>query len=484
MTIRLYNSLTRTKEEFVPLQPGQLGIYVCGPTVYGHSHIGHAKSYIAFDVIVKWFRHEGYQVRYVQNITDVGHLTDNADDGEDKIERQARLDQVHPLEVVDNYMRSYFEDMESLLIAHPNMYVRATQHVGEQIELTEKLIEKGHAYVVEGNVYFDVSSWKDYGVLSGRKSADQEESGRIQSRSDKRDPRDFALWKSTEGTGHILRWNSPWGEGYPGWHLECSAMAMKYLGDTFDIHGGGMENKFPHHECEIAQSRSATDGQFARYWVHNNMINVDGQKMGKSLGNSVYVKDALKEFKAEAMRLFLLSTHYGRPSNYTEEGMHSATRGTQRLQDAHARLSEAASSDTTSASGDAELLEATESCKSAFGAAMDDNFNTPIAISVLFDWVKAINTSMKTGVSAAAAAPAQAVMEDLAGTVLGILVGESDAASKDGDLADPLMQILIELRKSLRANQQFELADGIRDSLEGLNVELKDSPDGTTWSQG
>ncbi len=483
MTIRLYNSLTRTKEAFVPLQEGQVGIYVCGPTVYGHSHIGHAKSYIAFDVIVKWFRHEGYQVRYVQNITDVGHLTDDADEGEDKIELQARLDKTHPLEAVDNYMRSYFEDMESLLIAHPNMYVRATQHIGEQIELTEKLIERGHAYVVDGNVYFDVSSFKDYGLLSGRNSEDQEESGRIEARSDKRDPRDFALWKSTKGTGHILRWNSPWGEGYPGWHLECSAMAMKYLGNSFDIHGGGMENKFPHHDCEIAQSRAATDGEFARYWIHNNMINVDGQKMGKSLGNSIYIKDAIQKFPAEALRLFLLSTHYGRPSNYTEEGMEAAARGTQRLGDAHARLTAAASGGSTATEGDATLASATEACKVAFGDAMDDNFNTPIAISALFDWVKAINSVAKDGISADTAAKAKSVMEDLAGVVLGVLPDTETNLSHNSDLADPLMQILIELRKDLRANKQFELADGLRDSLQRLNVELNDSPDGTTWSQ-
>jgi cysteinyl-tRNA synthetase len=291
--LKVYNSLGRELQEFVPLRPGFIGVYVCGPTVYGHSHVGHAKSYVSFDVIVRYLRYRfpDCRVRYVQNITDVGHLTDDADMGEDKVGAKARELGVQPMEVAETFTRSYFEDMDALGVQRPDISPRATGHIPQQIQLVQKLIETGHAYEVNGNVYFDVPSWPDYGKLSGRALDEMIEAVRVQAREEKRNPADFALWKRAE-PGHLMRWNSPWGEGFPGWHLECSVMAQTYLGETVDIHGGGIENIFPHHEDEVAQSEAATGKPFVRYWLHNNMVTVNGRKMGKSLGNFITLKDA------------------------------------------------------------------------------------------------------------------------------------------------------------------------------------------------
>jgi len=482
MTLHVYNSLSRKKEAFVPLEEGKVGIYVCGPTVYGHSHVGHAKSYVAFDVIVKWLRHLDYSVRYVQNITDVGHLTDNDDDGEDKILRQAQIDKVHPLEVVDEYMRSYFEDMEALGVAHPNMYVRATQHIGEQIQQIEQIIAAGHAYEIGGNVYFDVASFPEYGILSGRTAEDQREGSRVNVRSDKRDPRDFALWKSAEGTGHILRWKSPWSEGFPGWHVECSAMAMKYLGGSFDIHGGGNENKFPHHECEIAQARASGQGNFARYWLHNNMINVDDQKMGKSLGNAIMLKDVLKESRPEAMRLFLLSTHYSRPSNYTQKGIQSAEAGVDRLTTARAALLEVIQTKATEGTEDATYLGQVESSVQAMTDAMNDDFNSPVAISALFDLVTQTNRAVTESLSAAAAQKGLEAMTTFAVSIFGIMP-QGESASSGGELESPLMDLILDLRQLAREEKNWGAADLIRDRLGALGVTVNDKKDGATWQR-
>ena len=278
MSLVLYNTLTRQKEEFKPLHEGFVGMYVCGPTVYSHSHIGHGKSYVAFDVIVRYLRYLGYKVLYVQNITDVGHLTDNADEGEDKMIKQARINRVHPMQIAEEITRSYFEDMDALNVLRPDISPHATGHIIEQIEIIKKLLANGFAYEVDGNVYYDVQKFQNYGKLSGRVLEESMEGTRVDSRSEKRHPADFALWKKAEG-GHIMHWPSPWGEGFPGWHIECSAMSMKYLGESFDIHGGGMDNQFPHHECEIAQSEAATGKPFVKYWIHNNLVTVNGQKI-------------------------------------------------------------------------------------------------------------------------------------------------------------------------------------------------------------
>ena len=284
MSLQVYNYLTRTKELFVPVHEGFVGMYVCGPTVYGHAHIGHAKVYITFDVVHRYFEYLGYRVRYVQNITDVGHLVGDADEGQDKIARQAEKERVEPMEIVELYTRSYFEDMDALNVIRPDISPRASGHVPEQIELAQLLIEKGVAYESNGSVFFSVKDWPSYGKLSGRKIDELAESGRLEANPDKRDPRDFAVWRAAT-PGHIMRWNSPWGQGFPGWHAECSVMSKRYLGLPFDIHGGGLENIFPHNESEIAQSEAAYGVDFARYWLLNNMVTVNGVKMGKSLGN-------------------------------------------------------------------------------------------------------------------------------------------------------------------------------------------------------
>ncbi|HET6272538.1 MAG TPA: cysteine--tRNA ligase, partial [Bacteroidota bacterium] len=289
MGLRIYNTLTRRKEEFKPLHEGHVNLYVCGPTVYGDSHLGHAKSYISFDVVVRYLRYLGYRVLYVQNITDVGHLLGDANDGEDRLLKQSRLEQKHPMQVAETYTRSFFEDMDALNVLRPDISPRATGHITEQIQIIQQLMQKSLAYEANGSVYFDVQKFPEYGKLSGRRVDEMEAGARVEVKSEKRHPADFALWKKAEPE-HIMRWPSPWGDGFPGWHVECSAMSMKYLGESFDIHGGGLENQFPHHECEIAQSEGATGKPFVKYWLHNNMVTVNGQKMGKSLGNFTTLK--------------------------------------------------------------------------------------------------------------------------------------------------------------------------------------------------
>ncbi|MEJ2749609.1 MAG: cysteine--tRNA ligase, partial [Anaerolineae bacterium] len=305
MSLKIYNVLTRQKEEFVPLTEGKVNMYVCGPTVYDNSHIGHGKTYVSFDVVVRYLRYLGYDVLYVQNITDVGHMLDT---GEDRILKKARQLSAGPMQVVETYARHYFEDMDALGVQRPDISPRASGHIPEQIAMVETLIEEGHAYEVDGSVYFDVASYPEYGKLSGRVIEDLEEGARVTVRQEKKHPADFALWKKAEPE-HILHWPSPWGEGYPGWHVECSAMAGKYLGHTFDIHGGGIDNIFPHNECEIAQSEAANGEPFARYWMLTGSLTLDGIKMSKSLGNTLTVREALARWRPEAIRAFILSSH-------------------------------------------------------------------------------------------------------------------------------------------------------------------------------
>jgi cysteinyl-tRNA synthetase len=482
--LQLVSTLSRKKEKFEPRVAGQVGIYVCGPTVYSDAHLGHAKSYSSFDVIVRYFRHLGYRVKYVQNITDVGHLVDNADEGEDKIERLAKQQKIHPLEIAEAITRGYFKDLEWLGIRHADLYPRATQHVPEQIELIERLIAKGHAYAVDGNVYFSVSSWPRYGELSGRQTEDQLEGARVAVRSDKRDPRDFALWKRADG-GHIQWWRSPWGpQGYPGWHIECSAMSMKYLGEEFDVHGGGLENQFPHHECEIAQSCAATGGSFARYWLHNNMINRDGQKMSKSLGNGILIKDLPKLFAPETVRGFLLGTHYRSPANYTDDGLRAAEAGLGRMhqtwREARARSANAAAEP---GADDARLSAAAKAFDAAFHVAMDDDFNTPIAIAACHGFVGEMRGLLAAPVGRDAWKAALATFEACAGDVLGLLpAGEAAPSATNGDL-EPVMKAVLDVRKVLRDRKLFDVADVLRDGLARAGVEVKDTKDGAVWSK-
>jgi cysteinyl-tRNA synthetase len=479
-SLSIYNSLTRSKEQFDPIMPGLVSMYVCGPTVYGHAHLGHAKSYVSFDIVVRWLRHLGYKVRYVQNITDVGHLTDDADEGEDKIQKQARLEMIDPMEIAQFYTRSYFEDMDRLGVLRPNIAPTATGHIPEQIALIARLIENGHAYESNGNIYFSVESFSGYGRLSGRTDqAALQSGGRIEQRSDKKNPSDFALWKRAE-PGHIMKWMSPWGEGYPGWHVECSAMAMKYLGETIDIHGGGMENKFPHHDCEIAQAEASTGKPFVRFWMHNNMVTVDGTKMGKSLGNFITLKELFKTFDPMVIRFFILQSHYRSPLDFSNAAISASRSGLEKLHETARRLLE-----TKAGSGSLDMAGFEEKTTDA----LNDDFNTPVAISVIFEFSKALNGALDRpeGLSADAAARALAYLETYAGEVLGILKSREALMTGDGaeggEILGEVMSVLLELRSQARARKDFAMSDTIRDLLIAKGIELKDTKEGTTWSK-
>ena len=485
--LKVFNTLGKELQQFEPLNEGSVSIYVCGPTVYGHSHIGHAKSYVSFDVIVRYLRYLGYQVRYVQNITDVGHLTDDADQGEDKVGMKARQMGVQPMEVAEMYTRSYFEDMDALNVKRPDICPRASGHITEQIELVKTLLEKGHAYEVEGNVYFDVPSFEDYGKLSGRSLDEMMEGVRVEARGDKRHPADFALWKRAE-EGHIMRWPSPWGEGFPGWHVECAVMAMKYLGETIDIHGGGLENSFPHHEDEIAEAEAATGQPFVRYWLHNNMVTVEGQKMGKSLGNFITLKDAFageepleNPVRPMVMRYFILGSHYRSPLDFSTEALEAAEKGLMRIENTVGRvrrmIPQAPEGDAPEAVRD--LVEET---REEFTREVDDDFNTAGAIGVLNTFTRSVNRLLD-GEDTLPAGALEAVDElyrELGGCVLGVITEETGRQEEAGVERD-LVNTLLDVRSELREKQEFELADRIRDRLEELGVEVKDTARGATW---
>lgn len=482
MTLKFYNSLTKKKEVFTPLHEGFVAMYVCGPTVYDHPHIGHAKSYVSFDVIVRYLRYLGFKVRYIQNITDVGHLTDDADMGEDKILKRAQREHVEPAELVEIYTRSYFEDMDALNNVRPDISPRATAHIPEQIELVERLIKKGYAYASNGSVYFDVSKFKNYGKLSGRKQEELEAGARVEINREKRNPSDFALWKKA-APGHIMRWKSPWGEGFPGWHLECSAMSMKYLGPTLDIHGGGLENTFPHHECEIAQSEAANDQPFVRYWIHNNMVTVNGQKMGKSLGNFITLKDAFKKYRPLTVRFFILTTHYRSPLDFSNEALDAADKGLERLyntiQHLRERLAHAQDGSTPP-----HLYERLEHHKKAFMEAMDEDINTSDAIAVLFDVSKEVNTLLNSGeeIGKKCLEDIHALYQQLGGDILGIIPNVLESEQKgETDTLKNIMGVLIDTRCELRKAKQWQLSDFIRNKLLEIGITLEDKPDGTVW---
>lgn len=480
MALVVYNYMTRREEEFKPIHDGFVSIYVCGPTIYDHAHIGHAKVYISFDTIVRYLRYLGYRVRYVQNITDVGHLTDDADQGEDKILKRAARDRVEPMELVENYMRSYFEDMDALNVGRPNISPRPSCHITEQIELARLLLEQGHAYEVNGSVYFDVASWPEYGKLSGRRVEDQEEGARLAINPEKRSPADFAVWKKAE-PGHILRWPSPWSWGYPGWHLECSVMATKYLGQPFDIHGGGLENIFPHNECEIAQIEAATGERFCNYWLLNNMVTVDGVKMGKSLGNAIPIKEMLTRHDAMTIRFFVLGSHYRSQTDFSEAALEAAHRGLERLRSTvdlvGERLRRAAGEEP-----DPEWMAKLKQYEGRFREAMDADFNTPQAIATLFDLSREVNTLLNSSqpLSRATLEAMGDLYRRLAGDVLGILAVDR-VQEADGNLTDPLVRLLIEMRQEARQVREWARADAIRDRLAGMGILLEDGPDGTRW---
>jgi cysteinyl-tRNA synthetase len=481
MALQVYNYLTRRKEVFQPIHEGFVGMYVCGPTVYGHAHIGHAKVYITFDIVHRYLEYLGYRVRYVQNITDVGHLTDDADEGEDKIAQQARKERVEPMEIAEFYTRSYFEDMDALNVLRPDISPRASGHIPEQIELAQLLIEKGYAYVSNGSVFFSVKSWPSYGKLSGRNIDELEEGARIAVSPDKRDPRDFAVWRAAK-PGHIMRWKSPWGEGFPGWHAECSVMAMKYLGLPFDIHGGGLENIFPHNESEIAQSEAAYGKEFARYWILNNMVTVNGVKMGKSLGNFTTIKDALTRHNPMTLRFFILSSHYRSTTDFTDGALDSAARGYERLIGPVRLTRERLRRAESDGEVDVTFAEVIRQHKEQFVAAMDDDFNTPQALAVLFDFGREVNTLLNSDrpMTRATLEAIDNFYRTLGGNVLG-LIPDNLPTSTEGGLEAQLMELIIRLRAEARARKDWATADAIRAELARLGIVLEDRPEGTTW---
>lgn len=475
--LQVYNTLSRKKEPFEPLNPPHVGMYVCGPTVYGDAHLGHAKSYVSFDVILRYLRYLGYKVRYVQNITDVGHLVGDADEGEDKLSKQARIEKVQPMEIAEKYTYTYFRDMDALNVLRPDISPRATGHIPEQIAMVKQLIENGHAYEVNGNVYFDVSSDPEYGKLSGRKTEDAESGTRVETASDKRSPEDFALWKKADDN-HIMKWDSPWGVGYPGWHVECSAMSTKYLGESFDIHGGGLENQFPHHECEIAQAECAHNKEFVKYWLHNNMVTLEGQKMGKSLGNAINLHEFFtgdhklltRAWPPEVIRFFLLQSHYRSTTDFSEDALGAAETG---LKNLHSMINTIESAEA----GNGDAFELKE-LKNSVEGVMNDDFNSAQAIAILFEQLKEIRKQITDKKAPSNLDEIKAFLHDFVDGVLGIW---PQKGGSNEELTKGLIELLIEIRKDARSNKNFELSDKIRDDLKELGVQLMDGKEGTTF---
>ena len=482
--MQIFNVLGREKQPFSPIHDGRVGMYVCGPTVYEHSHLGHAKTYISFDVVARYLRYRGYDLLYVQNITDVGHLRANEEDR--VLVRAAQLN-AKPMQVVETYTRSYFEDMDALGVMRPDISPRASGHVPEQIEMIETLIGEGHAYEVAGNVYFDVLSDADYGKLSNRRVEEQQDESRELVGEDKRHPADFALWKKAEPE-HILRWNSPWGVGFPGWHIECSAMAKKYLGANFDIHGGGIDNIYPHNENEIAQSECANHAAFANYWMLTGSLNVPDPdegipvKMSKSLGNYVTIKDALAEYRPQELRYFILTSHYSNPVLYSQDSLASAKSGWERLTNAVRLVRRQLNSAPDSADGSAFMARLQEA-KDAFRAVMDDDFNSPRGIAVLQDLTRDVNSLLnsETPVGVATLAAIDETYAALGGDVLGLAPSADAVDSGDGRREAALIEMLIDTRAQARAERDYARSDEIRDQLAALGIVLEDRADGTLW---
>lgn len=469
MGLKIYNTLTRNKDDFKPIHEGSVGMYVCGPTVYGPPHVGHARSYIVFDLLYRYFLYNGYKVKYVQNITDVGHLVGDADDGDDKIQKKAILEKLDPVAVAYKYENMYFDCMAKLNVLKPTISCRATGHIIEIIDAVKTLIDKGYAYVTDaGNVYYDVRKFKGYGKLSGRTLDDTVSGERIEIADDKRNPEDFALWKKADPT-HLMKWPSPWGEGYPGWHIECSVMSRKYLGDTFDIHGGGMDNVFPHHECEIAQSEALTGKPFVNYFVHNNLITRNGQKMGKSLGNTVDLDELFEKYGPTFVRLYIVKNHYRSVLDFSDDQLEE----TRKTYDKFVNLVEITEKYKDLDVSDSKY-EDVDDMKKRFLEAMDDDLNTAVAIAVLLEMVKEANKSKN--VDNKKLAYIRKVFDDLAGNILGLKFEVQITASNDN--LDKLVKSIIDVRNTFKANKQYEYSDLIRDKLKENAISIIDTKDG------
>lgn len=481
--IKIYNTLTKQKEVFKPIVDGHVGMYVCGPTVYGDPHLGHARPAITFDVVFRYLQYADYKVRYVRNITDAGHLENDADQGEDKIAKKARLEELEPMEIVQFYTLSYHKAMEDLNCLPPSIEPRATGHIIEQIEMVKQILENGFAYEKNGSVYLDVNKYNafyPYGILSGRNLEDTLEGTReLDGQTEKKSAVDFAIWKKASDE-HIMRWVSPWGEGFPGWHMECSAMGEKYLGKNFDIHGGGMDLVFPHHEAEIAQSNACNNCNPVNYWMHNNMITVDGKKMGKSLENFINLEEFFtgKHKKLErayapmTIRFFILQAHYRSTIDFSNDALQAAEKGFTKLMNAMETLSQLKAAE--SSTYDVNTLE--QKCYTA----MDDDFNTPILIAHLFDGVRIIN-SVKDGKKSLTAADLDklnSIFKTFVTDILGLVAGKENSGN---DLTAELMQLVLKLRANAKANKDFDTADLIRDELNKAGIETKDSREGSSW---
>ena len=488
--LTIYNSLTRNKEYFKPLNPGHVGMYVCGPTVYGDGHLGHARPAITFDVLFRYLLHLGYKVRYVRNITDVGHLEHDADEGEDKIAKKARLEQLEPMEVVQHYLTRFHDAMAKLNVLPPSIEPHASGHIIEQIEYIKKILESGYAYESEGSVYFDVPKYNrdhNYGILSGRNIEELlSETRQLDGQSEKRNPADFALWKKASPE-HIMHWPSPWSEGFPGWHLECSTMGEKYLGEQFDIHGGGMDLKFPHHECEIAQSVAHNGHPTVKYWMHNNMITIKGQKMGKSLGNFITLDEFFegkhplleKPYSPMTIRFFILQAQYRSTLDFSNEALQASEKAYQRMLEGYRRINDLKPSDSSTVADEINGLYT--KCYEA----LDDDLNTPIVIAHLFDACRIVNL-INDGTAKATAEDIKNLRQ-LFDTFLFDILGMRDemVSGTDANAMKPFeeaVDLLISIRSEEKSKKDWATSDLIRDRLAEIGFNIKDTKDGFEWS--
>ncbi len=491
----IYNTLSRQKELFKPIHEGMVGMYVCGPTVYGDAHLGHARPAITFDILYRYLTHLGYKVRYVRNITDVGHLEHDADDGEDKIAKKARLEKLEPMEVVQYYLNRYHKAMEALNVLPPSIEPHASGHIIEQIEYVKGILDAGYAYVSDGSVYFDVNRYNQdhrYGILSNRNLDDMRTATRdLDGQSEKHNPADFALWKKAQPE-HIMRWPSPWSDGFPGWHLECSTMGQKYLGDTFDIHGGGMDLMFPHHECEIAQSVAHNGHPTVKYWMHNNMITIEGQKMGKSLGNFITLDEFFKgahekltqAYAPMVIRFFILQAHYRGTVDFSNEALQGAEKALNRMLEAYERLEKMCTEakGTSSSANDAVAAEIRDIEQRCYDA-LNDDLNTPMVIAALFEGVRLIN-QLNDGSKQAGEADMQAmkgVFDTFMFDILGIARPEQ-SAGVDITPYRHAVDLLLEVRAAAKANKDWATSDLIRDRLASMGFVVKDTKNGAEWT--
>lgn len=483
--LKVYNSLSGKKENFEPISEGHVGMYVCGPTVYSNVHLGNCRTFMSFDMIFRYLKHLGYKVRYVRNITDAGHLENDAEDGEDKIAKKARLEQLEPMEVVQQYTLDFHNILQKFNFLPPSIEPTATGHIIEQIEIIKNILEKGYAYVINGSVYFDVEKFNktyEYGKLSGRKLEDMIANTReLAAQDEKRSPQDFALWKKAE-VQHIMRWPSPWGDGFPGWHLECTAMSTKYLGETFDIHGGGMDLKFPHHECEIAQAEACNGRAPVKYWLHANMLTLNGKKMAKSTGNNILPNEMFsgennilsKPYSPSVIRFFMMQAHYTSILDLSDEALLASEKGYHKLMDALSNLEKLPTATSSNFS--------VEDWRQKGYDAMNDDFNTPMLTANLFEAVKHINL-IKEGKETISKKDKELLIETMHIFVYDVLALENrHNAVLNSDKLDNVVGLLIQLRNEARANKDFSTSDKIRDQLAEMGIQLNDGKDGTTFS--